>query len=62
MSELSDSQNASMYGIGENDNEKLLLDEAERSYTRMVDAITNNYINGIPANIESASQILQLQY
>lgn len=51
-----------MYGIGENDNEKLLLDEAERSYTRMVDAITNNYINGIPANTESASQILQLQY
>lgn len=52
------SQNASRYRYNENEDEKLLLDEAERAYDRMVDAVTNNCINGIPNNTEPASQIL----
>lgn len=60
LSESSVSQNLGQYSIGVNDTEKLLLDEAELSYNRMVDAVTNNFINGIPTNTESASQILPL--
>ncbi|MPZ07239.1 MAG: hypothetical protein GEU26_12635 [Nitrososphaeraceae archaeon] len=57
LSESSDSQDASLYGFGENEHEKLLLDEAEQSYNRIVDAITNNCINGMPNNTESLSPI-----
>jgi hypothetical protein len=39
------SQHASQYNGSED--EKLLLDEAEQSYNRMIDAITNNCINGM---------------
>jgi hypothetical protein len=58
LSDSSDRQDASLYDFGENENEKLLLDEAEQSYNRMVDAITSNCINGIPNDTESPSQIL----
>jgi hypothetical protein len=44
----------------EDDNEKRLLDEAEQSYNRIVDAITNNCINGMPNNTESLSPISQV--
>jgi hypothetical protein len=50
--------NADRYVCDEN--EKLLLDEAEHSYNRIMDAVTNNYINGIPTNAEPGSQILPL--
>jgi hypothetical protein len=60
LSESSVCQNPSQYSIGENDNEKLLLDEAEQAYNSMVDAIANRRINGVPTNTESESQILQL--
>jgi hypothetical protein len=56
--ESSFSQNPSRYSIGENEDEKSLLDEAEQSYNRMVDAITSNCINGMPNDTESPSQIL----
>src|ERR671919_19321 len=52
------SQNQSRYGYSENEDEKLLLDEAEQSYNRIVDAITSNCINGMPNDTESPSQIL----
>jgi hypothetical protein len=58
LSDSSDRQDASLYDFGENENEKLLLDEAEQSYNRMVDAITSNCINGMPNDTESPSQIL----
>ena len=60
LSESSDSQDASLYGFGENENEKLLLDEAEQSYNRIANAITNTCINEMPNNTESSSQILQV--
>jgi hypothetical protein len=60
LSESSISQNASMYGYNEDEDEKQLLDEAEQSYNRIVDAITNNCINGMPNNTESLSPILQV--
>ena len=59
LSQSSISQNPSQYSIGENEDEKLLLDEAEQSYNRIVDAITNTCINEMPNNTESSSQILQ---
>ncbi len=50
----------SQYRYSENEDEKLLLDEAEQSYSRIVNAITNTCINEMPNNIESSSQILQV--
>jgi hypothetical protein len=41
-------QKASRYEHREDENEKMLLDEAELSYNRLVDAITNHSINQIP--------------
>ena len=46
LSEPDDSRDACLNGLGENEYEKLLLDEAELSYNRIVNAITNNYVNG----------------
>jgi hypothetical protein len=60
LSQLSIGQDASLYGFGENENEKLLLDEAEQSYNRIVDAITNNCVNKMPNNTESLSPISQV--
>lgn len=57
---LSISQNASMYEYNENEGEKWLLDEAEQSYNRIVDAITNHCIDGMPNDVESPSQISQV--
>ena len=57
---LSISQNASMHGYNEYEDEKRLLDEAEQSYSRIVDAITNNCINEMPNNTESLSPISQV--
>ena len=53
-------QNTSQYRYSENENVKLLLDEAEQSYNRIIDAITNNCINEIPKDTESLLQILQI--
>ena len=44
----------------ENEDEKLLLDEAEQSYNRIANAITNTCINEMPNNTESSIQILQV--
>lgn len=52
--------NRSQYRNSENENEKLLLDEAEQVYNRIVDAITNNCINWMSHDTESSSQILQV--
>jgi hypothetical protein len=54
------SQNSSQYRYSENEDEKLLLDEAEQSYNRIANAITNRCINEMPNNTESSSQILQV--
>jgi hypothetical protein len=53
LSDSSDRQDASLYDFGENENEKLLLDEAEQSFSRFVDAITNSCINRMYNDTES---------
>jgi hypothetical protein len=58
LSQSSISQDANQYGYSED--EKLLLDEAEQSYNRILDAITNQCINGMTKDTESSSQILQV--
>ncbi|MFZ0553808.1 MAG: hypothetical protein WAM26_00815 [Nitrososphaeraceae archaeon] len=60
LSESSINQNASPYRYSMNEDEKILLDEAEQSYNRIVNAITNTCINEMPNNTESSSQILQV--
>ena len=60
LSESSISQNASSYRFNVNEDEKILLDEAELSYNRIVNAITNTCINEMPNNTEPSSQILQV--
>ena len=61
LSESSISQNGqSRYG--ENGDEKLLLDEAEQSYNRIANAITNTCINEIANNTESSSPMLQASH
>ena len=60
LSESSINQNASPYRYCMNEDEKILLDEAEQSYNRIVNAITNTCINKMPNNTESSSQILQV--
>src|ERR687891_1797717 len=52
------SQNPSRYGYGENEDEKLLLEDAEQAYNSMIDAIANRCINEVPNDCESPSQIL----
>jgi hypothetical protein len=52
------SQNPSRYGYGENEDEKLLLEDAEQVYNSMIDAIANRCINEVPNDCESPSQIL----
>jgi hypothetical protein len=59
LSESSISQNASMYGYNEDEDEKWLLDEAELSYNRIVDTITNSCINEVPNDTESLSPVVQ---
>src|ERR671918_1610356 len=60
LSESSFSQNPSRYSIGEKEDEKLLLDEAEQAYNSMIDAIANRCINEVPNDTESLSPVLQL--
>lgn len=57
---LSISKNASIYGYNGDEDEKRLLDEAEQSYNRIVDAITNNCINEMPNDTELSSEMLQV--
>ena len=52
LSESSISQNANSYRYDANEDEKILLGEAERSYNRIVNAITNNCINGMQNETE----------
>jgi hypothetical protein len=52
------SQDANLHGFSENEIEKVLLDEAEQSYNRLVNAVTNNCINKIPSDSKSFSQVL----
>ncbi|HYZ58820.1 MAG TPA: hypothetical protein VE544_04110, partial [Nitrososphaeraceae archaeon] len=54
------SQNPSRYGYSENEDEKLLLDDAEQAYNSMMDAIANRCINEVPNDTESLSPVLQL--
>src|ERR687891_746930 len=54
------SQNQSRNGFGENEDEKLLLDDAEQAYNSMMDAIANRCINEVPNDTESLSPVLQL--
>ena len=58
LSQSSISQDSNQYRYGENEDEKLLIEEAEQCYNRMADAVTNSCINRISYDIES-SQILQ---
>jgi hypothetical protein len=58
--ESSDSQDVRLYGFDEDENEKLLLDEAEQSFNRFVDAITNSCINRMYNDTESSSHILKV--
>ena len=60
LSDSSRSQDASLYGFSENEIEKELLDEAEQSYNRFVNAVTNNCINKMPSDSRSSSQVLPL--
>ena len=53
LSQSSIRQNASQYSYSEDEDEKLLLDEAEQSYNTVVDAITNHCINAMPNDTES---------
>jgi len=48
-------QNTSQYRYSEN--EKLLLDEAEQVYNKIVDAITNSCINKMPNDTGIISEI-----
>ena len=48
LSESFDSQDASLYAFGMDENEKLFLDESEQSYNTIVNAITNYCVNKIP--------------
>jgi len=61
LSESSNSQDDSLYGFGQDENEKLLLDEAEHSFNRIVNAITNNCINKMPSDTKSPPQIPDIQ-
>src|ERR671918_601767 len=54
------SQNPSRYGYSENEDEQLLLDEAEQAYNSMIDAIANWCINEVPNDTESLSPVLPL--
>jgi hypothetical protein len=58
LSQSSVGQNVSQYRNSEDENERLLLEEAEQSYNRIVDGITNRCINEIPNDTESSSQLL----
>jgi hypothetical protein len=60
LSRTSISQNVNQYRYNEHEDEKLLLDEAEQLYNRIVDAITNHCIDGMPNDAESPSQISQV--
>src|ERR671911_1177150 len=60
LSDSSRSQEPSLYGFSENEIEKVLLDEAEQSYNRLVNAVTNNCINKMPSDTKSSSQVLPL--
>ena len=60
LSDSSRSQEPSLYGFSENEIEKVLLDEAEQSYNRFVNAVTNNCINKMPSDTKSSSQVLPL--
>ena len=60
LSDSSRSQEPSLYGFSENEIEKVLLDEAEQSYNRFVNAVTNNCINKMPSDSRSPSQVLSL--
>jgi uncharacterized FlaG/YvyC family protein len=50
-------QITSQYRYSENENEKLLLDEAEQVYNKIVDAITNSCINEMPNDTGIISKI-----
>lgn len=52
--------NINQYRYSENEDEKLLLEEADLCYHRMIDAITSNCINEMPNETEPPSQILQV--
>jgi hypothetical protein len=54
------SQNQSRYGYSENEDEKLLLDDAEQAYNSMIDAIANRCINEVVNDTESLSPVLPL--
>ncbi|MGH9978777.1 MAG: hypothetical protein ACRD8Z_23530, partial [Nitrososphaeraceae archaeon] len=54
------SQNLSRYGYSENEDEKLLLDDAEQAYNSMIDSIANRCINEMPNDTESLSPVLPL--
>ena len=60
LSQSFNNHNPNQYRNNEDEDEKLLLDEAEQSYNRIANAITNTCINEMPNNTESSSQILQI--
>ena len=46
--------------IVKNEDEKLLLDDAEQAYNSMIDSIANRCINEMPNDTESLSPVLPL--
>jgi hypothetical protein len=57
LSQPFNNHNPNQYRNNEDENEKLLLDEAEQSFNRIVNTITNKCINKMPGDIKSLSQI-----
>ena len=53
LSQSSSSQNASQYIDSEDEDDTLLLDEAEHSYNRIVDAIATSCINEMPKDTQT---------
>ena len=60
LSESSINQNASSYRYIVNEDEKILIDEAEQSYNRIINAITNYCINEMQNDTGSSLKILQV--
>ncbi|MGH9974951.1 MAG: hypothetical protein ACRD8Z_03825, partial [Nitrososphaeraceae archaeon] len=54
------SQNPSRNRYGENEDERLLLDDAEQAYNSMMDVIVNRCINEVPNDTTSLSPVLPL--
>jgi hypothetical protein len=53
-------QHTNQFGYNDNSLEKLVLDEAEQSYNRIVEALTNNCVEEMPDDTKSSDEIFQV--